>query len=389
MISKSKEHNPNYLAKLVKIKEIKDHPNADRLKLTVINFADVIIGDDIKTGDMMVYFPLESQINVEFLKDSNQFSSELLNKDSTKKGYFDKNGRVRAVKLRGVGSNGILMPLKTVEDFFGKLDAEENEEFDTINDVLCCKKYQIPVKEGLGVKVGKKPKETRLIDGQVKLHVDTERLDKNLHQLNYEDYISITYKLHGTSWWCANVPVKRRLNIIEKLLRKIGIKINDVEYDHVYGSRKVVKNSYADKKCNDFYDGDLWSKIKNELADKIPKGFTLYGECVGYTDLMAYIQSNYDYGCDAFNKQKIFVYRITFTNNDGISYELSTEQIMDFCYRFGLNYVPVLYYGKISDYISNMEMSGDDSWRREFYEQLKKDFTEKDCFMCKNKVPEE
>lgn len=389
MVTKSKDCNPNYLAKLVRIKEIKDHPNADRLKLTIINFAEVIIGDDVQVGDLMVFFPLESQINVDFLSDTSQFSSELLNKDATKKGYFDKNGRVRAVKLRGVWSNGILMPVSTVEDFFGKLDCDENEEFDTINDLLCCKKYQIPVKGENTARVGKKPKESRLVEGQVKLHVDTGRLDKNLFQLNYEDYISITYKLHGTSWWCSHVPVKRKLNVIEKILKKIGVNITETEYDYVYGSRKVVKNGFADKKCNDFYDGDIWSGIKNEMVDKIPKGFTLYWECVGYTDGGAYIQAEYDYGCDPFNRRKIFVYRITFTNNDGVSYDLSTEQMMEFCTKYSLNYVPVLFYGKISDYIPNMEMSGDNDWRREFYEQLKKDFTEKDCFMCNNKVPEE
>lgn len=389
MVTKSKDCNANYLARLVEIKSIKKHPNADKIMLTVINFSDVIIGTDVKVGDKMVFFPLESQINVDFLRETNQFSSELLNKDATQKGYFDKNGRVRAVKLRGVGSNGYLVPLEKIEDFFGELNADINEEFDTINKVLCCKKYSLPPKGDPSIKIGKKPRESRLIDGQVKLHVDTERLDKNLHSLMYDDTISITYKIHGTSWWCANVPVRRKLNVIEKILKKAGLKIKESEYDIVYGSRKVVKNGFADKVCNDFYDGDLWSKIKDELKDKIPKGYTLYGECAGYTEGMAYIQKGYDYGYDENNKRGIYIYRITFTNDDGISYELSTEQIMDFCYRFDLNYVPLLFLGKISDYIPNYEMNGDDDWRREFYEQLKNDFTEKDCFMCKNSVPEE
>ena len=101
MLSISKQANPNYLAKVVEITNIRKHENADRLQVAVIDFNDVITGLDTKVGDLVVYFPVESQINFEFLKHTNQFASQLLNEDTTIKGYFDKNGRVRAVKLRG------------------------------------------------------------------------------------------------------------------------------------------------------------------------------------------------------------------------------------------------------------------------------------------------
>ena len=67
MIKISKDANPNYLAKIVEIKNIRKHENADRLQIVTVDFQDVIVGMDAKEGDVYCFFPLECAINLDFL----------------------------------------------------------------------------------------------------------------------------------------------------------------------------------------------------------------------------------------------------------------------------------------------------------------------------------
>ena len=387
MISISENANKNYLAKIVKLKNINPHPNADRLQIAIIDFQSVITGLDAKENDLYVYFPVESQINSDFLSQTNSYRDKELNQEKDKTGFFEKNGRVRAVKLRGEKSMGYVVPLSHIEKFAGvnlRNSDHINQEFDTIKDILLVKKYVVPVKSNPQVKKGKKPRISRLVDGQVHLHIDTENFRRNAYQVKPNDMISITYKVHGTSFWVSNVLVKRKLNLIEKFFKLIGLKIQETENDFVYGSRRVVKNEFETKKKEDFYGYDLWGEIKEDLKEFIPKGYTLYGECVGYTKDGKWIQKNYDYGCNP-GERKIYIYRITFTNEDGIVNNLSTLEVKQFCEHYNLNYVPLLYYGKAKDLFPETEHY----WTENFVKFLEENYTEKDCYICKNQLPEE
>ena len=386
MISISEKANNNYLAKVVEIKELRKHSNADRLQMTSINFQDVILGMNAKVGDLYVFFPIECEISDKLLSYTNSYRHGHLNKDVNTLGFFEDNGRVRAVKLRGERSMGYMIPLKEVADCYDSdiVDFPTETEFDMIGDEVIMKKYQIEVKNVPQARLGKKPRISRLVEGQVHLHVDTENLRNCVYEIKPDDQISITYKLHGTSFWVSNVLVKRKLNLIEKVLKALRFKIQETEYDFVYGSRKVVKNEYETQDKQDFYGYDLWCDIKDELKDSLPKGYTVYGECVGYTKNGAMIQSGYDYGCDQGQK-KIYVYRITITNEDGLVYNLTTNETKEFCERNNLNYVPLFFIGKASEITGN----GTDDWHRDFMATLEDQYVDKDCYICKNKVPEE
>ncbi len=397
MLTKSKEANDNYLAKIVRISELKKHPNADKLQIAIIDFQEVIVDLSVKEGDLMVFFPIESEINADFLKKNNQFRKPELNDNPEKAGFFEDKCRVKAVKLRGEKSYGVLFP---VESLFYLMDEKEanndffseniNVCFDTIGEVLLVKKFFVPVLQNnlTNRKAGKKPKVSRIIDGQVHLHVETENFLRNSYKVGPEDLISITYKIHGTSFWVSNVMVKKKLNIFYKLLKKIGLKVEDKEYDFIYGSRKVVKNEAETSKKDHFYGYDLWNDIKEEIKDKIPAGYTIYGECAGFTKTGGAIQKDYDYGCKE-GQYKIFVYRVTFTNKDGLVYNLSTLQIKEFCDKTGLTYVPLFFFGKATEIVDSTKYEKENEWRRDFIKELESKYTEKDCFICKNKVPEE
>lgn len=392
MISISEKANKNYLAKIVQLKNVQKHPNADRLQTVTIDFQNVITGLDAKDGDVYVYFPVESQINLDFLSATNSFRHTNLNKvqDDNKPGFFEDNGRVKAMKLRGEKSMGYIVPVAVVESFTGKkLTEYVGQEFDTIGDVLMLKKYLVPSRGGLGtMNRGKKPKVSRIIDSQVRLHVDTENFRKEAYKIKPEDHITISYKYHGTSFWVSNVLVKKNLKIYEKILKFLGVNIVDTEYDYVYGSRKVVKNADMDdaKRKDHFYKYDLWGEVKEEIKEFVPKGFTIYGEIVGFLKGGKAIQGEYDYNC-APEEKKVLVYRITFTNADGIAMELSSAQIKEYCDYFGLNYVHVFYSGKACDLYSGLDQNL--HWHEDFVKNLEKDYNDKDCFISVNKIPEE
>lgn len=395
----------NYAAKVVQLNNLRKHDNADRLQCATIDFQNVITGLDAQPGDVYVYFPVECKINADFLRETNSFREATLNVCPNEKGFFEKNCRVKAIKLRGEKSMGYIVPSLHVEEWLKlpnqSLSEHLNVEFDTINDVEVCRKYVVKKREPRLQKSGKKPKVDRLVDGQVHLHVDTENLRRNVKKIHPQDEISISYKTHGTSFWVSHVLSKRKLPWWEKLSKKIGLGVQETEYDYIYGSRRVVKNAcLEDPKAHDhFYSYDLWEVIKDELKEYIPKGYTIYGECLGYTKDGAFIQGPYDYGCQQ-GEHKLYIYRVTFTNEDGLVTELTTKQIQEFCKRYDLVCAHVFYTGKAMDIYPELtpeycfeskeaEDQAVENWRVQFVEKLEQKFNEKNCFMCNNEVPEE
>lgn len=387
------DKDSNYLAKVVELKGLRKHNNADRLQCVDIDFQNVITGLTAKNGDVYVYFPVECAINKEFLAFTNSFRNTELNSDPNEVGFFEPNARVKAMKLRGEQSMGYIVPVETVEQFTGqKISSKVNSFFDTIGEFRMCEKYvpKYSKQQGLGgkVKQGQKPKVSRLVDGQVRLHVNTANLRLNAHQINPNDIISVTYKTHGTSWWSGNLKVKKVIGFWQRILKFFGADVVDTEYDIVYGSRKVVKNKDMDdaKNKEHYYGYDLWKDISDHVKEHTPKGFTLYGECIGFEKNGGAIQKGYDYGCEP-RENKIEVYRITQTNEDGFVTELTYPEIKEFCDKTGLNAPFLFYYGKAADMFPEIEI--EEHWNENFVEKLQEVYNEKNCFMCKNEVPEE
>jgi tRNA-binding EMAP/Myf-like protein len=412
----TKNTGSNYLAKVVKLGKVWKHPQADRLQLTSVDNQTVVVGLNARETDEYIFFPLEAAINKKFLAFTNSFSDPLLNSDGKTKGFFNDKGRVKAVKLRGTPSEGYLVPIK---DFLAWIQANPAQwaegdwagtEFDSVEYViydgdlgtktvneLVCEKY-VPFVFAKGPantpKQKKELRHNRIIPGQFHFHVDTAQLKKNVHMINPSDTITITEKLHGTSVVISNVLVNRKLKWYEKLLKRLGVKIQDKEYDMVYSSRSVIKNAYeVPKTHNHFYKEDVWGLAAKRVYPFLKPGMTAYAEIVGYTPNGTCIQKGYDYGCEQGDFD-VYIYRMTQVDPLGNVLELTTNQIKRFVDSTGtkmIKMVPIHYHGQASDYTGHYPDNPEDleRFRSQLLTYLTDEHLEKPCQMCKNNVPAE
>ena len=406
----NKPKNENYAAIVVQIKTIVPLENCDNVHAAIILGNQVIVDKSVKVGDIGLYFPLETQLSQQYLSNNNLYRKPELNVNPENKGYFEENGRIRCVKFRGHKSEGLFMPLISLK--FIDLSFKNNELigtilnlndcFDELNGIPICKKYYVPKltqsRDAFKQKgKGKQLRQSKLVENQFRFHDDTSMLYKNLHKIKPDDLISVTYKMHGTSGISSKVLCKRPLKWYEKFLIKLGVKVVNTEYDYIYSSRKVIKNPDLNPNAQHYYNEDIWGIAHNEVKDFLQAGMTLYYEIVGYLPSGAEIQKGYDYGCKP-KEHEIRIYRITYTNPEGKVFEFSAKQVQDWCHYKGLKAVPQLYYGYAKNFTgiipvkqegNNIYLADLESWRNHFLSAIKMNYNEKDCYICKNKVPEE
>jgi len=352
---------------------------------TNIYGGNVIVGKDTKIGDVGLFFPLESQIGEKFA-----IANDLIRrKDENGKnagGMFDQNRRVRAQTFRGERSEGFWIPIDSLTKLFPDWDEvlKEGQEIDTLRGEQIATKYFPKTVKSASTNGNKKPKTSRIVPGQFAFHFDTPQLARNVDKIPPGGRFAITWKVHGTSAIAARVLVNRKLNLLERFLRAVGVKIKDTEYDYVYASRKVIKSEAGG---NHFYKEDLWTRVGQEqFGGKLATGETVYYEITGYTSDGKFIQQGYDYG-SAPGEYKIWVYRITRTTPDGTVTELTFDQLVVRCDQLGVQPVKLAWLGGVYDFVDLTEY---DTWRERFVEEVKKHWVhDQDCQFCTNKVPSE
>ena len=390
-----KPKNTNYCAEVVEIKTIVPLEGCDNVQAAIIMGNQVIVDKTTNVGSTGLFFPVECQLSRNFLSTNNLYRKAALNVDPEKTGYFEENGRVKCAKFRGHKSEGFFIPLESILFTSTKPDDLcEGDVFDELFGIEICRKYVVKYKVSNGTERSKKkaPVVSKILDNQFRFHDDTSMLYRNLNRVKPDSIIHISYKIHGTSAIASKLLCRKPLKWYEKILKKLGVNIVDTHYDYVYASRKVIK---SETNGPGFYNDDIWELGFKELKDFLDDGMTVYYEIAGFLKTGSAIQGKYDYGCAPYEHKK-FIYRITYTNPSGKVYEFSAPQVQQWCKKNGLTPVPELYYGKAKDCFHNLyhlieepENFPDQKWEEEFLNELKSKYNEKDCYICKNKVPEE
>jgi hypothetical protein len=262
--------NSNYKVTVFRIDNLHPLDGLDRLVGTNIQGNQLLVGKETQIGDVGLYFPAESQLGEEFC-----VANDLLRrKDDQGKpagGMFDQNRRVRVQKFKGHQSAGFWIPIESLHYLttdHGKYPLIGHEFTEFQGQVICQKyipKYNPNNHSGLGNGQGRKARESKIVDGQFHFHFDTAPLAKNVHKIDPEDLISVSWKLHGTSAVAAHVLCKPKLSRLKKFLIKVGLLDNKPNvYDYLYSSRKVIKNSFfeSDKKLINSWDSNRMAQKK-------------------------------------------------------------------------------------------------------------------------------
>lgn len=336
-------------------------------------------------------------------------------------GFFNKYGRVKMLRLRGVPSMGFLFTVNEMAKYcpaVTEVNLEEllEKDFDTVNGELFVKAYVPPVKPvhsggGKGQQGDKAAKRfDRMIAGEFLFHYDTDPLPKNMHKIKPDDVVTVTVKLHGTSVIIANVRTKTPLpwykhipikawNGLTKLigLSKLNVQDYKVEYGNVYSSRKVIKNQTINPQAANghYYSTDVWGEANTALKPYIDEGMTVYGEIVGFGRDGRPIQGIWDYGC-ASTQMMVYPYRITTTTEDGKKKEWNVCDVIywtidlikkhpELTGKVGV--LPLLWHGTLQKLYPDIPV--ENHWHENVLERLKveKRFgMEEHEEMCRNEV---
>ena len=325
--------NNNSVCYIARINEIKPIPGADNIEQAVIGGWNCIIQKGhYRVDDLVVVATTDAVIPQEL--------SDAMNVTN----YLRKGQRVRTVKLRGVYSECLIIPLKYAREATRHANTKWDEGEDMM-DVLKIFKYeppavQVQLSSGRKIRYHQNP--------NFHVYYKFPNLKNVAGMFTENDLVEITRKIHGTNARYGIVK-KRRLTIWDKVKRFFG---NEwIEYEYVYGSHNVEKGSDS----QGFYDTDVWATvaekldIKNKLwalakeysIEEIGEGIIIYGEIFG-----AGIQKNYDYGLvdmdfNGFDVKVNGEYQTTY----------DAWKIIDSW--LGLTFVPILYYGDWSQEIQD------------------------------------
>lgn len=370
-----------YSGYITKLKNIRPHPNADRLNLAECFGNTVVIGKDYDENTLYVYFPTDGQLSEEYATINNLVRK----KDDAGNnigGYLDPDKRnIRAIRLRGEKSDGLVMPLSSLE--YTGADVSSLTEGIVIHMLnrheICCKyvpRRPADHSSGNGNRTRKKKVPVAPLFAE---HADTEQLAYNLSAFRPGDQIEITLKMHGTSQRTGYLPVlkKYKKTLLDRLLRRDGTPI--YEWGYVSGTRRTVLENYD----GGYYGSNEFRETHSKIFEgKLQKGETVYYEVVGFTTSGAPIMpmcnnkklqdpdfvktygetTTFSYGCEPTGyktmihedimgdrsflpvempQSDIYVYRMTMVNEDGYVVEYTPDFMRYRCEQMGIKTVPV------------------------------------------------
>lgn len=211
--------------------KLEKHPNAD--SLSVVNLTDpfvcslVVRTEDWVGKDRAIYCPIDAVLPL----------------DNPKYDYIGKDHRVRAKKLRGIVSNGVLIPCE-----------DHHKVGDIVTNEIGMTKWESPADQesySTRANCAKSPL------GEVK-YTDIENLRKYHDVINANEIVVMQEKLHG----CVKFDTKVKMfDFTNKYIR--DIKIGDIILGYENGL--VVETKVTDVSINK--SNKQWLKIKITRAE--------------------------------------------------------------------------------------------------------------------------
>jgi RNA ligase (TIGR02306 family) len=262
--------------------EILEHPQADRLEVAQIGgeggFLCIVGKGQFKNGELALYLPPDSMLTEEIM-------------DSLSKNKISmKDNRLRAMKIRGVVSEGLC--LKPSE----WLPQDKIYNGSDVTKDLGIKKYKPKVREKkpLNAAKGINP---WYHNTNFPKYTGIERFEKRPRIFEDSDKVIVTLKYHGTNFRAGQVTISNSsLKFWQRIKRYL---FGGPQREFLVGSRNTVRKPSKNKFVN--LNDDLYWKIASQyrLEQKLfhtypDKDIIIYGEVVGPN-----IQKGYDYGLES------------------------------------------------------------------------------------------
>ena len=269
-----------FKVEVIKISSVNPHPNADRLDIISISgmgYQVISAKGNFQEGDLAYYFPIDSVIPDKYIEEFGIAS------------YYSK--KLRAAKLRGIFSEGLLIPVG--EDFTGNIGDDYTEYFGVT-------KYEYPIPQTM--------------NGQMESPIKHYKFPAPENFKRYKDVliedeeIVVTEKLHGTNF---------------------TVLVDADSTVHIGSHNYFWKNSEANKKL--VY---IRAYQENEALQKIPPDTQVFGEIYGVQDLKYGLKNG---------KIDIALFAVSCGR-----YFLNHKDFIAFCKEFDLPTIPILYTGTYS-----------------------------------------
>jgi RNA ligase (TIGR02306 family) len=268
-----------FKVEVVKINGINPHPNGERLDIaTIVSMAYQVITakGNFKVGDLAFYFPIDSVIPDNFL---DKFGIHA---------YYSK--KLRAAKLRGIFSEGLLIPVDA--NFNGNIGDDFTEYFGVT-------KYEYLIPQNMSGDV-----ESAI--GQYKFP-SPEHLKRYRNILQLGEEVVVTEKIHGTNFTV----------------------LIDENGTHISSHNYFWKNNTANKDL-------VYIRAYNEYGflQNLPLNTQVVGKIYGVQDIK-YGLSN--------GKIKVAIFAVRHNGRF-----LDYDEFITFCNQYSLPQVPILYQGTYS-----------------------------------------
>lgn len=270
---------------VVEIKEIRNHPNADKLDIVKIKGWECISQKGLyQKGDKVIYAPIDSVLPIE-LSDA---------MDVTK--YLSK-GRIKTTELRGIYSQGLLIPLSHLPNPDGAYIGDD------VGEVLNITKYDPSIPDHMMGIIRKE-------NAHFVKYTNIENIKNFPDIFEKDEDVWITEKLHG---------INSRFAMIDGYLY-VG--------SHNLSLQENKKNSYW-----------IASNLYN-LKEVLKPGQELFGEIIGpCIQKLHYDLKNIDVRFIDLIENSVFA---------------DVDRFLDFCKTNNLPTVPELYRGSWNNRLLNL-----------------------------------
>lgn len=337
-----------FKCEVVRLK-IEPHPNADAIEIARIgDFQSIVRKEQFKDGDLGVYIPEQAVLPEWLLKEMGFWQED------RQKGALSgaAGNRVKAIKLRGVLSQGLVLQMDQGDDCRPFVQAPTDDgvgapffvtEGDDVAEFLGIVKYEPTMPAHMRCKVAG-------VDWENTHNYDFDNLKKKPELFDDGEDVVITEKIHGTLIQIGVVPesaandkyYKRRVVISSKGMGAKGFVLDHTDEGNLY-ARAAIKHDLLEKALHLFGDA----------VNDAGKPMFLLGEVFGYAPGGKEIQDLTYTG----EEMDFRAFDMCFANRGHEEY-CPWSYFVAICEKEGIPYVPELYRGPYSKEVVKQHTDG-------------------------------